>query len=88
MIEDEASHEEMRRVAETVSEVLGMLYKLQSLESAFQVLASTTSYLLCNDLVSAEDARRTLNSFSAIVAETVGVASSNGMAMWTEGTTH
>lgn len=88
MSEVELSHQEMREVAETVSEVLGMLYEMQNLEAAFQVLASTVSYILCNDLASADDATRALENFSNIVIETVNVASSNGMAMWTEGTTH
>jgi len=88
MSEVELSHQEMREVAETVSEVLGMLYEMQSLEAAFQVLASTVSYILCNDLASADDATRALENFSNIVTETVNTASSHGMAMWTEGTTH
>jgi hypothetical protein len=88
MSEVELSHQEMREVAETVSEVLGMLYEMQNLEAAFQVLASTVSYILCNDLASADDATRALENFSNIVTETVNTASSHGMAMWTEGTTH
>ena len=88
MREIELSHEEMREVAETVSQVLGMLYEMQSLEAAFQVMASTISYMLCNDLASAEDATKALENFSIIVTETVNTASSHGMAMWTEGTTH
>ena len=88
MKEVELSHEEMREVAETVSQVFGMLYEMQSLEAAFQVMASTVSYILCNDLASADDATRALENFSNIVTETVNAASSNGMAMWTEGTTH
>lgn len=88
MREVELSHEEMREVAETVSQVLGMLYEMQSLEAAFQVMASTISYMLCNDLASAEDATKALENFSTIVTETVNTASSHGMAMWTEGTTH
>ena len=85
---DELTNQEMRQVAETVSEVLGMLYEMQNLESAFQVLASTVSYILCNDLASAEDANKALQNFSDIVTETVNTASSHGMAMWTEGTMH
>ena len=88
MKEVELSHEEMREVAETVSQVLGMLYEMQSLEAAFQVMASTVSYILCNDLASADDATRALENFSNIVTETVNTASSHGMARWTEGTTH
>ena len=88
MSEDDLSHHQMREVAETVSEVLEMLYEMQNLEAAFKVLASTTSYILCNDLASAEDAQRALNNFGDIVAEAVQVASYHGLAMWTEGTTH
>lgn len=85
-MEGDEQTEEFAAVIQAVSEILEILNKVDGPVEALQILSTTTAFVLCNGITSAEAADEAYRLFTQVIAQAMNSAEESGAAVWTRGT--
>jgi hypothetical protein len=88
MDSDEEVCAEIAVVIEAVTEIINILNEAGDTVQALEILAASTSFVLCNWTASAKDFDRAKKFFIYTVDQATNKAEDLGATMWTRGTSH
>ena len=85
---DEEIDEDVVALVEGTSAVLKVLQESPNTHVAMQILASSTSCVLCSVMNSEIEAQEEFNMFIEAIRRAVAIAKQNNLVVWPEGSSH